>query len=240
MPALKERAAADGQRTARLQRCRRAPRARRHHQTPPGDRRARAAFAASRAARRSSTASRPIRRWSIPRFASCRTTVTYARVVSARTNEDAVSVGAISDAPTQLAQSLDQRGTRGAPRVTIARGDRSAGRRESGGARGPVDGWRAGVVGHGLKPNQRVRVTLTDDRGTVRFSGTIAWAYFEIPPAVSGRASSSSTATSAAIDALRAQTQGVRTSSLRIVSSRSDPVETIAAGTPDTSSSRAM
>jgi hypothetical protein len=33
-----------------------------------------------------------------------------------------------------------------------------------------------------LKPNQRVRVTLSDARGTVRISGTIAWATFEIPP----------------------------------------------------------
>jgi hypothetical protein len=107
---------------------------------------------------------------------------TYARVISARTSEGAVSLGAISDAPTQLAQSLDERGTRGTPRVTIARGVEAL-----------VDGNPAVLVdlsvggaqvlsATALKPNQRVRVTLSDARGTVRISGTIAWATFEIPP----------------------------------------------------------
>jgi hypothetical protein len=33
-----------------------------------------------------------------------------------------------------------------------------------------------------LRPNQRVRVALTDDAGTVRLNGAVAWAAFEIPP----------------------------------------------------------
>jgi hypothetical protein len=33
-----------------------------------------------------------------------------------------------------------------------------------------------------LKPNQRVRLTFSDDRGLVRVSGSVAWATFEIPP----------------------------------------------------------
>jgi hypothetical protein len=33
-----------------------------------------------------------------------------------------------------------------------------------------------------LKPNQRVRVTLADEAGTLRLSAQIAWASFEIPP----------------------------------------------------------
>ena len=33
-----------------------------------------------------------------------------------------------------------------------------------------------------LRPNQRVRVVLTDEAGTVRFNAAIAWASFEIPP----------------------------------------------------------
>ena len=33
-----------------------------------------------------------------------------------------------------------------------------------------------------LKPNQRVRVTLTDARGSIRVNGMVAWATFEIPP----------------------------------------------------------
>ncbi len=33
-----------------------------------------------------------------------------------------------------------------------------------------------------LKPNQRVRLTLSDGKTTIRATGTIAWARFEIPP----------------------------------------------------------
>jgi hypothetical protein len=33
-----------------------------------------------------------------------------------------------------------------------------------------------------LKPNQRVRVLLSDPDGTVRFNAAVAWAAFEIPP----------------------------------------------------------
>ena len=33
-----------------------------------------------------------------------------------------------------------------------------------------------------LKPNQRVRMTLADDSGQVRFSAEVAWASYEIPP----------------------------------------------------------
>jgi hypothetical protein len=38
-----------------------------------------------------------------------------------------------------------------------------------------------------LKPNQRVRVTLADEAGTLRMSALIAWASFEIPPAAGPR-----------------------------------------------------
>jgi hypothetical protein len=33
-----------------------------------------------------------------------------------------------------------------------------------------------------LKPNQRVRVSLADEQGVLRFNATVAWAAFEIPP----------------------------------------------------------
>ncbi len=33
-----------------------------------------------------------------------------------------------------------------------------------------------------LKPNQRVRIALADEDGTVRFNAAVAWAAFEIPP----------------------------------------------------------
>jgi hypothetical protein len=38
-----------------------------------------------------------------------------------------------------------------------------------------------------LKPNQRVRVSLSDTNGTTRFNASIAWAAFEIPPNTSPR-----------------------------------------------------
>ena len=38
-----------------------------------------------------------------------------------------------------------------------------------------------------LRPNQRVRVALTDDAGTVRVSAAVAWAAFEIPPKTAPR-----------------------------------------------------
>ena len=33
-----------------------------------------------------------------------------------------------------------------------------------------------------LRPNQRVRIALADDTGTLRFSAAVAWAAFELPP----------------------------------------------------------
>lgn len=76
---------------------------------------------------------------------------------------------------------LDQRGTRRAPRVRIREGVEVL-----------VDGNPAALVDLSavgmqvvsatvLKPNQRVRVTLTDVRGVVRCNGSIAWAAFEMP-----------------------------------------------------------
>jgi len=38
-----------------------------------------------------------------------------------------------------------------------------------------------------LKPNQRVRVTLTDEVGTIRCGATVVWASFEIPKGVGPR-----------------------------------------------------
>jgi hypothetical protein len=83
--------------------------------------------------------------------------------------------------------TLDARGTRRAQRFAIA---------------GPlditIDGNPATLVDLSsvgaqvlspsvLKPNQRVRVTLSDTHGTTRFNASIAWAAFEIPPETSPR-----------------------------------------------------
>ena len=104
----------------------------------------------------------------------------HARVVSAA--EGSSGLAGISDAPTQMSQALDASGTRGAPRVAMAKGVEAL-----------IDG-NAAVLGDlsiggaqvlsasVLKPNQRVRLTLSDAGGAIRISGTVAWATFEIPP----------------------------------------------------------
>jgi PilZ domain-containing protein len=105
----------------------------------------------------------------------------HARVVSTR-DGNPPTVGGISDAPTEIAQSLDEHGTRGTPRVTIAKGVEVL-----------IDGNASVLVdlsidgaqvlsANVLKPNQRVRITLADGHGSIRINGTVAWATFEIPP----------------------------------------------------------
>jgi hypothetical protein len=82
---------------------------------------------------------------------------------------------------------LDQRGTRRAPRFRI-----------SGQVDVIVDGNAVALVDLStcgalvvsatiLKPNQRVRLSLPDDAGVVRFGAAVAWAAFEIPPGVGPR-----------------------------------------------------
>ena len=77
---------------------------------------------------------------------------------------------------------LDARGTRRAQRFKV-----------SGPLEALVDGNPASLVdlsGLGaqllsatvLKPNQRVRMSLSDEHGTTRFNATVAWSAFEIPP----------------------------------------------------------
>jgi hypothetical protein len=77
---------------------------------------------------------------------------------------------------------LDQRGTRRAPRVKI-KGEIGV----------MVDGNHAVLVDLSavgaqlvsttiLKPNQRVRISMSDDHGSIRFNASVAWASFEIPP----------------------------------------------------------
>jgi hypothetical protein len=85
------------------------------------------------------------------------------------------------------ARPLDQTGTRRAPRYTMAKPVEIL-----------VDGnvamiVNASVIGAqvlsatSLKPNQRVRVALSDATGTERFNAVVAWAAFEIPPGTAPR-----------------------------------------------------
>jgi hypothetical protein len=83
------------------------------------------------------------------------------------------------------AQNLDYRGTRRAPRFRMAEGTEAQ-----------LDGALITIVDlstHGaqilcptpLKPLQKVRMILADDLGVVKFSASVAWAFFEIPKGVS-------------------------------------------------------
>lgn len=104
----------------------------------------------------------------------------HARAISEP--EGSSGVAGISDAPTQMSQALDESGTRGAPRLAMAKGVEAL---IDGNAAVLVDlsiGGAQVLSATVLKPNQRVRLTLTDARGTIRISGTVAWATFEIPP----------------------------------------------------------
>ena len=89
------------------------------------------------------------------------------------------AAAAVAAAPAPV-HTLDQRGTRRAPRFRIA-----------GQVDVLVDGNPATLIdistvgaqvvsGAVLKPNQRLRMSLTDEGGDVRFRAAVAWASFEI------------------------------------------------------------
>jgi hypothetical protein len=78
--------------------------------------------------------------------------------------------------------ALDQRGTRRAVRVKIAAGIEAL-----------LDGRGAAIMDlstvgaqvvspNALKPNQRIAVALEDEAADVRFSASVVWTSFEIPP----------------------------------------------------------
>ena len=107
----------------------------------------------------------------------------YSRVSPRRSGDTSGGGGGTAAAATAAApaQPLDQRGTRRAARVKIA-----------GKVEMFIDGNAAvlvdlSIVGAQvvsptiLKPNQRVRIALPDDLGTMRFNAQVAWASFEIP-----------------------------------------------------------
>jgi hypothetical protein len=84
-------------------------------------------------------------------------------------------------------KTLDQRGTRRAPRINVRDGVEVL-----------VDGNPVALVNistigvqvvsaRTLKPNQRVRIALPDGERTIRCDGAIAWAAFEMPKGASPR-----------------------------------------------------
>jgi hypothetical protein len=91
-----------------------------------------------------------------------------------------LETGQTSAAP--VSPTLDRRGTRRAPRFKIAG---EVGVHLDGNVARLVDLSTVGaqvISPTILKPNQRVRVGMTDGHGALRFNATIAWAFFEIPP----------------------------------------------------------
>ena len=94
----------------------------------------------------------------------------------------AMATAAPAAVPRPVPSPLDEGGTRRAPRFKMAAKLDVV-----------VDGNSATIIdlstvgaqvvsGNALKPNQRVRVTLSDEVGTVRCNASVAWAKFEIPP----------------------------------------------------------
>jgi hypothetical protein len=101
----------------------------------------------------------------------------YSRVSPRRPALDTTPVVA---SPPDL-PALDSRGTRRAPRLTMNDGMDIL-----------VDGLPTRLVDLSalgaqvvstapLKPNQRVRVSMVDERVTLRFPATVVWAAFELP-----------------------------------------------------------
>ena len=91
------------------------------------------------------------------------------------------AAAAVAEAPVPAEAPLDQRGTRRAPRFRIVDG-----------VDVQIDGNPATLVDLSLagaqvvsptilKPNQRVRMSLSESSRPMRFSAAIAWASFEIP-----------------------------------------------------------
>jgi len=79
-------------------------------------------------------------------------------------------------------QTLDQRGTRRAPRFKVAG---TFGALLDGNPASVIDISTIGaqvVSSVVLKPNQVVKMALSDDHDSLRFNAAVAWASFEIPP----------------------------------------------------------
>jgi hypothetical protein len=86
----------------------------------------------------------------------------------------------LADDPDPVA--LDQRGTRRAPRFKVAG---TFGALLDGNAASLIDLSTLGaqvVSSVVLKPNQVVKMAISDDHDSLRFNAAVAWASFEIPP----------------------------------------------------------
>jgi hypothetical protein len=123
-----------------------------------------------------------------PKLSSCEIRIVahdtgFSRVAGERSQpprEEGGAVAVAAPAPPTQAAPLDQRGTRRAPRFVIIDGVEVT-----------IDGNVASLIdmsvvgaqvisGTILKPNQRVRMSLPEKRGVVRFGALVVWAAFEL------------------------------------------------------------
>ena len=171
---------------------------------------------------------------------------------SATTSADAPV--AIDETPRQL----DWHGTRRAPRFRIRQGVEIQ-----------LDGNPASLVDLSvmgaqvmsatiLRPNQSVRISVPNDEFVMRFRGAVAWAKFELPKpteppryragvefadadaAGDGRLLLASSSCSDSLSRIASAALSDRSRRAGSCPRAPDPVDTIAAGTPVISSSRAM
>lgn len=107
----------------------------------------------------------------------------FTRVAPRRAPAGLTSGGAATATEVAApAQPLDFQGTRRAPRFRVRP---SLDVLVDGNVATLVDVSMVGaqvVTAAVLKPNQRIRVALTEGDGAIRFNASVAWAKFEIPP----------------------------------------------------------
>jgi hypothetical protein len=107
----------------------------------------------------------------------------YSRVSPRRPGNEGTDGGIAIAAPAPV---LDQRGTRRAQRTAVVDG-----------AEILIDGLAVRLIdlsvlgaqvisSAALRPNQRVRVSMVDEKLTLRFQATVIWATFEMPAGGSG------------------------------------------------------
>jgi hypothetical protein len=104
----------------------------------------------------------------------------YSRVSARLRSEEEPTVILTIEPPDP--QTLDQRGTRRAQRFKVAG---TFGTLLDGNAATVIDISPIGaqvVSSIMLKPNQVVRMAISDDHDSLRFNAAVAWASFEIPP----------------------------------------------------------
>jgi hypothetical protein len=116
-----------------------------------------------------------------PNLSSCEVKVLARDAKQSRVAVKRAQAAAAAVAVDEPKPALDVRGTRRAPRTRIKDGVEVS-----------VDGNQASLVDLStvgvqvvsatiLKPNQRVRVTIGEGKASIRCSGSIAWAAFEMP-----------------------------------------------------------